>query len=220
MQNLLKNVRTAGQLTLAGLLLIATSLMLVCSVLPGKSGAGQIPATQLETPYKVFSLNQAQQVTGTASESNLFQITIPAGFLQNNGIIRTTIAATNDSVSGQAHLYCAYLGGALNQLPASSGGTGLWTNSVTGVNESLIQRITFLRNTNGTLLTYGDKTTNSFAAFGTANTVQTVNTGSNIVFTITGINAFSTNTLGTDLIMVELIGGGGGAAGSGGIVNY
>lgn len=150
-------------------------------------------AAQLGLWYVIGASGVASPVTGTASETSLASITIPAGAMGANGAVRVTalFSHTNDA--------------SLKTLRIKFGGTNYLETAPSTTATNLQQRIIQNRNSESSQVGSAAAAGAGFGVSSGALVTSTVNTANDVTLLITGQLADGTDTVTLESYIVELL---------------
>lgn len=158
------------------------------------SALAAVPWTAGEFPQWFASDNIHTTNLGTA-ETNLFQTLLPASPMGNNGTMTISLDEFGDGVA-TTKTFTVYLGGSGTASPPTDS-TPIFTNTITSAVDTLVTRQIVLR---------GSPSTNYiFSPVPGTITPYTVvlNTGTNLLLTVTGSGAAATNSFGFNSITIK-----------------
>lgn len=157
----------------------------------------RIACQSLGVWYTIGQSGAPSSVTGTTNETVLATVTIPAGAMGPNGVIRVTTISTNTALTGTNKTLRYRLGGISGTLFCSSGNT---TNTA-----SSLQRMIWNRNSESSQVGFISTSTGSYVTGTGALGTATVNTAVEQNFVITGLLADATETITLESYLVEIL---------------
>lgn len=188
----------AGKVTnamLAGSIDLTSKVTGALPIANGGTGATTAQAAQaaLKGPYILAASAVASSVTGTATETTLATITLPANSMGANGIVRVITAWTHTNSANNKTLRMKF------------GGTSYLNSNVTTNATSRVETQISNRNATGSQVGHSPSATASFSSSGSAIVTSAVDTTASVTLLITGQLATTSETITLESYIVEVL---------------